>query len=149
MAVHHAGCVVKFEDQNWQGVYQLKPYPIYDGAVRFTEGMYIPGALQCISFQIKKRLPIGKGGMIFTDDREAYEWLKLARFEGRNLEVDQWSDEYAFDGWNMYMTPEDAARGILIFDKLPKNNEDTANQDNYPDLSQKKLFKERGTFGYI
>ena len=29
-----SGCKVKFEDYEWSGMYQLKPYPIYDGAVR-------------------------------------------------------------------------------------------------------------------
>jgi dTDP-4-amino-4,6-dideoxygalactose transaminase len=35
-------------------------------------------ALQVVSFQIKKRIPIGRGGIILTDDFEAYKWLKMA-----------------------------------------------------------------------
>lgn len=142
MAIMHAGCKVRFEQIDWSGVYQLKPYPVYDGAVRFTEGMYIRDSFQCISFQIKKRLPIGKGGMIFTDSKDAYDWFKLMHFEGRNLDVDQWHDNFKMAGWNMYMTPEDAARGILLFDQLPRVNEDTGCQDNYPDLSKKEVFKD-------
>ena len=34
-SVIHAGGRVRFEDLEWEGVYQLKPYPIYDGAKRF------------------------------------------------------------------------------------------------------------------
>ena len=26
---------------SWQGIYHLKPYPIYDAAKRFTKDMYI------------------------------------------------------------------------------------------------------------
>ena len=77
-AIIHAGGVVKFEDIEWKGVYQLKPYPIYDAAKRFTSGMYFPGSYMCLSFHIKKHLKIGKGGMILTDDFEAYQWLKKA-----------------------------------------------------------------------
>jgi hypothetical protein len=40
-------------------------------------------------------------------------------------------------GWNMYMTPEDASRGIRIFKTLPSNNRDIAN--NYQDLSLYKF----------
>jgi len=141
MAVKLCGLTVAFEERAWSGTFQLKPTQVHDGAVRFTEGMYIPGALQCTSFQIKKRLPIGKGGMIFTDDEEAETWFRQASFEGRHLEKDQWHDEFEILGWNMYMTPEDAARGLLIFDQLPRTNEDSGCQDNYPDLSTQKIFR--------
>ena len=60
MQIIHAGCGVIFEDLQWSGVYQLKPYPIYDGATRFTKDMFVgDDALQVVSFQIKKRLPFG------------------------------------------------------------------------------------------
>ena len=47
---------VKFEDIKWSGIYQLKPYPIYDSAVRMTKGMFVGGDdnMQILSFQIKK-----------------------------------------------------------------------------------------------
>ena len=65
---------VKFEDLKWKGIYQLKPYPIYDAAKRFTSNMYKKGTLMCLSFGIKKPLKLGKGGMILTDDKEAYDF---------------------------------------------------------------------------
>ena len=40
-----------------------------------------------------------------------------------------------------YMTPEDAARGILLMDQTPEFNEDTGNSNTYSDLSNKKIFK--------
>ncbi len=45
--------------------------------------MYIPKSYMALSFHIKKQLPIGKGGMVLTDDKKAYEWFKKARYEGR------------------------------------------------------------------
>jgi len=139
------GFKVKFEDRKWSGVYQLKPTNIYDGATRWTKDMYEAGeGFQCISFQIKKRLPIGKGGMILTNDVESVKYFRMASFEGRDLTVDQWSDNYSVKGWNMYMTPDDAARGILIFDALMEQSEvwdDTQDSSTYEDLRKQKIFK--------
>ena len=42
----------------------------------------------------------------------------------------------------MYMTPEDAARGILLMDKIPVENEDTQNSSLYTDLSTQPIFKD-------
>jgi hypothetical protein len=38
------------------------------------------------------------------------------------------------------MTPEDAARGILLMDSTPEVNSDIANWENYPDLSSQRIF---------
>ena len=137
----HAGCKVIFEDLEWSGVYQLKPTPVYDGATRFTEGMYIKDSYQCVSFHHRKPLKIGKGGMIFTDDEDAYRWLKIARYEGRDISVPYPEDKHDILGWNMYMPPEQAARGILLFEDLPKQNKDTGNNNSYKDLSGYEIFK--------
>jgi dTDP-4-amino-4,6-dideoxygalactose transaminase len=144
MTIKHAGNKLFFEDLQWKGMYQLQPFPIWDCAVSFKKDMYKEGQLMVLSFQHKKRLCIGKGGMILTDNEEYYKWLVAARYEGRNLDVNQWDDEYSMIGWNMYMSPDDAARGILIFDDLIENNtnwEDWAGSENYPDLSTKKIFQ--------
>jgi len=142
MQILHAGCDVKFEDIEWEGIYQLKPYPVYDGAVRFTEGMYVGNnALHVLSFQIKKRLPIGRGGIILTDDGDACKWLRKARHDGRELDIAYPEDDFEMLGWHMYMTPEDAARGILLMDELPEVNPDTGGSANYSDLSEKEIFK--------
>ena len=142
MQVIHAGCKIKFVDLEWNGVYQLEPFPVYDGATRFTKGMFVGGdALQIVSFQIKKRLPIGRGGMILTNDENAYRWLKKASYDGRDLEKYYPDDDFEILGWHMYMTPEDAARGILLMDELPDVNEDSGGHENYSDLSSKSVFQ--------
>lgn len=140
MNIIHAGCNVAFRDEQWSGVYQLKPYPVWDCATRWRRGMYV-GGFHVISFQIKKRIPIGRGGMILTDDYEAVEWLSKARYDGRDLSVSQWEDDGNICGYHMYMTPEDAARGILLMDQVPEYTEDCSTWENYADLSQKQLFK--------
>jgi len=140
-SILHAGCDLEFEDIEWSGTYQLKPYPIIDGATRFTEGMYISGTYQCLSFHIKKILNIGKGGMILTDDPEAARWFKVARYEGRHIEVPYDQDEIELVGWNMYMPPEQAARGIEIFESLSRENDDCGGSWKYHDISNFNIFK--------
>lgn len=140
MNIIHAGCTVAFRDEAWSGVYQLKPYPVWDCATRWQKNMYV-GGFHVISFQIKKRVPIGRGGMILTDDFEAAQWLSKARYDGRDLNISQWEDDGDICGWHMYMTPEDAARGILLMDRVPQYTEDCGTWEKYADLSQKKLFK--------
>lgn len=136
MQIIHAGLIPKFYDISWRGAYQLIRSCVWDAAVRWTKGMYIPDSLMCLSFQIKKRVPIGRGGMILTDDPDAAAWLKLASYDGRNLTTPYDSPEHiSMVGWHMYMTPEDAARGILLMDQVPEENEDSAGWENYPDIS--------------
>ena len=141
MAVKNVGFNVRFDYREWWGCYLIAPFDLYDMSVRFTHGLYIPETFCCLSFQIKKRLPIGKGGMILTDDEKAVEWFKQARFEGRHESNDQWHDNFDMCGWNMYMTPEDAARGLILFNDLPKVNPDSGSYKNYPDLTKQKVFK--------
>jgi dTDP-4-amino-4,6-dideoxygalactose transaminase len=135
-SILNAGGTVGFRDEAWAGTYELAPWGIIDGALRFRPGMY-QGGLHCLSFHIKKHLPIGRGGMILTDDEEAYRWLKRARFDGRD-EVPLLEDDFTMTGWNMHLQPEQASRGLQLFD-LVKDRDlpdlDVAAQ-GYPDLSQ-------------
>jgi len=136
MQISHAGWTPNYEDISWEGIYQLKGTNIWDGAGRYTKGMYIGnGSFQVLSFQIKKKIPIGKGGVILTDDISAYNWLKLASYDGRDLKLPYTDDNHVKQiGWHMYMTPEDAARGIILMDKTPDQNSDFQNDGMYPDL---------------
>lgn len=139
-SIMHAGGTVKFEDRSWEGVYQLKPYPVYDAAKRFTSGMYMPGTYMCLSFHIKKHLKIGKGGMILCDSYEAYQWFKKGRYEGRS-EVKYHDDEIDINGWNAYMTPEQAARGLMLMQNYPENVPDIPEDPPYKDLTDFPLFR--------
>ena len=145
--INHSGCSVEFEDREWSGAYQLKPYPIYDGAVRMKKGMYNPGTFHCLSFHIRKHIPIGKGGMILTDDREAYDWFRTVRYEGRTMSEDGVNyvmykdDEIKSPGWNMYMTPEQAARGLELFEKIRDDNPDQESSGTCKDLRSHKFYK--------
>ena len=137
-AIMVSGGKLSFDDTEWVGLYQLKPYPIYDSARRFTSDMYIPNSFMCLSFHPKKILKMRKGGMILTDNEDAYKWFKKARHEGRD-EIPYTQDNIKFLGWNMYMTPPDAAEGLWLMDSMEKHNDDTL--EDYPDLTKHDLFK--------
>lgn len=114
MTIMHAGGSVFYEDLKWRGAYQLKPYPIIDSAMRLKRDMYKPGQFQCLSFQYSKHIPIGRGGMILTDDKKAANWFRLMRNDGRR-EIPKEKDDVGFRGFNYYLTPEQAARGLSLF----------------------------------
>jgi dTDP-4-amino-4,6-dideoxygalactose transaminase len=145
MSIIHSGAKVVFDtstDTNhWSGVYQLKPYPIWDSAKRLTSNMYIPGSFMCLSFHIKKTLPIGKGGMILTDNEEAVEWFKRARYEGRSEKFYK-DDSIDMLGWNMYMTPQQASHGLALMQNYPEHREDLGERGGYKDLTEFPVFKD-------
>ena len=147
-SIIHAGGEVVFdkrpETNHWVGAYQLKPYPIWDAAKRFTEGMYMPGTFMGLSFHIKKLLPIWKGGMILTDNDEAADWFKKARYEGRSEKYYK-EDDITFHGWNMYMTPQQAAHGLAMFQNYPEHMSDLGEDNGYRDLTEFTVFKNNKT----
>ena len=145
----HAGGHVEFEPANSKtikGAYQLKPTRTWDSALRFTHNMYIPGSFMCVSFTGPyKHFKLSKGGAILTDDYHAHLWFKRARYSGRR-ECSYHDDNFDMLGWNFYMMPELAARGLLMmnqfynFDGTPKSNEDL--ELPYPDLSKFNIYKQ-------
>jgi dTDP-4-amino-4,6-dideoxygalactose transaminase len=145
----HAGGKVNFEPvegKTIKGAYQLKPTRTWDSALRFTANMYIPNSFMCISFTGPyKHFKLSKGGAILTDDLHAYHWFKRARYSGRR-ECSYHDDNLDMLGWNFYMMPELAARGVLLMnqfynmDGTPKHNEDL--ELPYPDLSKFDVYKQ-------
>mgnify|MGYP001197844422 CR=1 FL=1 len=139
-SIKQSGGKLVFEDTKWKGIYQLKPYPIYDAAKRLTSGMYIKDTLMCLSFGIKKPLKIGKGGMVLTDSTEAYEALKKLRWSGRHEKTSYYEDDPEFMGYNSYITPEWAARGMMLLGVYPKHAEDQVEEPDYRDLTEFTIF---------
>ena len=146
----HAGLKVNFYEVNGdtiKGAYQLIGSKVWDSALRFTNDMYLPNTHMCLSFTGPyKHLKLSKGGAILTDDYEAYKWFKKARFSGRD-ECSYHIDDFDLNpviGWNFYMMPEIATRGVLLMsgfykDGIAKQNEDL--ELSYPDLSKFEIWK--------
>ena len=144
----HAGGKVEFEPvegKTIKGAYQLKPTRTWDSALRFTANMYVPNTFMCISFTGPyKHFKLSKGGAILTDDYQAYLWFKRARYSGRR-ECSYHDDNFDMLGWNFYMMPELAARGLLLMNQF-YNMDGTAKQNQdlelpYPDLSKFEIYK--------
>jgi len=143
----HAGAKVNFkpvEGTTLKGAYQLEPTNVWDAALSFTADMYKPGTHMCVSFTGPyKHFKLSKGGAILTDNEDAYRWFKRARYSGRN-ECSYHEDNLDMIGWNFYMMPELATRGLLLmgqfynFDGTKKHNEDS--ELPYPDLSKFEVY---------
>jgi dTDP-4-amino-4,6-dideoxygalactose transaminase len=148
----HAGGKVKFREVKGttiKGAYQLFPTKVWDSALRFTADMYRPGTHMCISFTGPyKHFKLSKGGAILTDNHDAYLWFKRARYSGRR-ECSYHEDHFDMLGWNFYMMPELAARGLLLMNQFyeiggkKKVNEDL--ELPYPDLSKFKIYTQNNS----
>ena len=146
----HAGLKVDFyqvEGKTLKGSYNLIGSNVWDSALRFTADMYIPGSHMCISFTGPyKHFKLSKGGAILTDNEEAYKWFKRARYSGRN-ECSYHEDNLDMLGWNFYMMPELATRGMLLMNQF--YNVDGTKKENadlelpYPDLSKFEIYQKK------
>lgn len=142
MQIIHAGNKIRFIDKQWSGDYYLGNTPIVDGATRFRKNMYLPDSYYCVSFHHRKTLKIGRGGVILTNDKNFIDWCRPMIYDGRHKDVLYKNDQLACIGYHMYMTPEDAAIGILKLDELPDHNPDTGDSESYADLSKQTIFND-------
>ena len=149
MSIMHAGCTPVFRDEDWRGIYQLKPLPVWDSARWFTSGMFnpwfLPGWLDpirfvCVSFHGSKTLGDSQGGAILHDSPEADAWFRRMRFDGRTEGVAPKDDDFREIGYHCYLSPDVAARLLWKFSRLPKHNDPLPN-DDYPDLSKLEIFR--------
>jgi hypothetical protein len=137
----------KIEGEFLEGAYQLEGSNVWDSALTFTADMYKENTHMCVSFTGPyKHFKLSKGGAILTDDFDAYRWFKRARYSGRR-EVSYHEDNFDMLGWNFYMMPELAARGLLLMAQFydSKGNK-KVNPDlklRYPDLSKFKIYTEQ------
>jgi len=137
MAVIQAGGVAEFDDLKWEGTYRIFPWSITDGALRFRRGMYEQG-LHCLSFHARKLLNIGEGGMVLTDHAADADWLRAARYSGRRAPNYKIEDVKTM-GYQLYMAPEKAARGLHLMDYVRDDLPDQVME--YVDLRTVKFFQ--------
>lgn len=145
----HAGLKVGFEPvegKTIKGAYEMKGSNVWDSALTFTADMYKKGTHMCVSFTGPyKHFKLSKGGAILTDDLHAYHWFKRARYSGRR-ECSYHDDHFDMLGWNFYMMPELAARGILLMNQFYTPDGEKKHQDDlelpYPDLSEFKIYNQ-------
>lgn len=142
MAIINAGCTPVFREYEWEGSYTMTPTNIVDSCQQFYPDMYrTSGMFQILSFQAKKTLGIGKGGMILTDSLEAAKTLRRMAFDGRDYMKGANQDKGIILGYHMNMTPEDAATGIIKFNALNEQMfGNSGGSSIYRDLRQMECF---------
>ena len=131
MVMHKLGIGYSYLDETWLGEYPIQGTRIWDSARLLAPNMYRPGQMQCLSFGRSKPLEIGRGGAILLDDPQAYEHLRLQRYDGRDLSILPWQDQKIFHvGYHYKMNPEEAVIGLEKLsqvDPVPQYHQ-------YPDL---------------
>ena len=131
----------EWRDEVWQDYYYLGNTNIVDAAVLWEESSYIPGTFMCLSFQFRKHLSLGRGGMILTDNKEASLRLKKMSYDGRLPNIPWREQNISSVGYHYYMTPETAQLGLQ---KLPAAIDTKPTKwtvEDWPDLTQMEIFK--------
>ena len=131
----------QFHRENWNDFYFLKGTEIIDAAVLWAENSYIPHTFMCISFQYKKHLNLGRGGMILTDNAEAHTMLKKMSYDGRLPNIPWAEQDIDTVGYHYYMTPETAELGLEKFELIKNKKAKSWSYEDYPDLEKMRVFK--------
>lgn len=131
----------KFENNQWTDYYFLGNTNVIDAAVYWKKDGYIPNTLMCLSFQFKKHLNLGRGGMILCQEKD-YLSLKKLSYDGRLPNI-PWGDQNIETiGYHYYMTPETATTGLQKFSEAVKTEPRKWSYHDYPYLPAMKVFNE-------
>jgi len=132
---------IEWTDDKWQDYYYMTDN-IVDAAVYWQTDSYIPGTYMCVSFQFRKHLSLGRGGIILFDNKEDYDVLKKMSYDGRSPD-ESWSvQNIKTIGYHYYMTPETAELGLQ---KLPEAIETPPKKwiyTDWVDLTTLDVFKQ-------
>ena len=144
------GFIPVFEQKEWHRHYKIGTSGIIDAAVSFYENMYSESLdddrddlLMALSFHHRKIINIGRGGMILSNSDRFNEWARPMIYDGRKKYMNYEIDEFECIGWHMYMTPEEAQRGLEIFhnEKIQSINEPVGSWLTYKDLTKHNIFR--------
>jgi dTDP-4-amino-4,6-dideoxygalactose transaminase len=130
----------EFDDTKWNDFYFIGNTNIVDAAVYWRRNGYVPNTMMCLSFQFKKHLNLGRGGMILLDNYEEYAKLKKLRYDGRDDDRPWAEQDIDTLGYHYYMTPETAQAGIFRFVSAEVTEPRKWSHQDYPDLSKMKVF---------
>lgn len=129
-----------FLDDEWDDYYYISDN-IVDSAVYWKKNSYIKSTYMVLSFQFKKHLSLGRGGMILVDDEETAHRLRCMAYDGRDNSKGPWaSQNIETIGYHYYMTPETAEKGIYTLNDAMSRVPKKWNYKNYPNISNLKVF---------
>ena len=109
------GITFDWREEDWKDYYYLGGTNIIDAAVLWKENSYISNTFMCVSFQFRKHLSLGRGGIILTDSKKDVIMLKKMSYDAK-LGLDK-----------------------LSVAKKTKPKQWTVN--DWPDLTKMKVFK--------
>jgi dTDP-4-amino-4,6-dideoxygalactose transaminase len=134
---------IKFDwrDEEWQDYYYLGETNVIDAAVLWKRDSYIPGTFMCVSFQYRKHLSLGRGGIILTDDKDSAIMLKKMSYDGRVPDVPWREQNIDTFGFHYYMTPETAVLGLKKLPTAISTKPKKWTVEDWPDLTQMEIFK--------
>ena len=134
------GIPFEFIKYEWTDYYYVTD-KVIDAAVLWKKNSYIPGRFMCLSFQAKKHLSLGRGGMILTDNALAADTLKRLSYDGRKPFI-PWAEQDIVDvGYHYYMTPETAELGLSKLDAAISTPAKTWSWNDYPYLPKMRVFE--------
>ena len=130
---------LKWKDESWIDYYYLTDN-IIDAAVLWKKNSYVLNTFMNVSFQFKKHLSLGRGGIILMDNKNAAIELKKMSYDGRLPDVPWRNQNINSMGYHYYMSPETAELGLKkldnAIDTIPKQWVIT----DWPDLTQMDIF---------
>lgn len=131
----------EWEEEDWEDYYYLGGTNIIDAAVFWKENSYIQDTYMCLSFQFKKHLSLGRGGMILTDDKGARDKLVKMAHDGRDPGISWVEQNIDTMGYHYYMIPEIAEKGLRKLPEAIKTNPKKWSITEWPDLRNMEIFK--------
>ena len=135
------GIELKWKDEDWQDYYYLTDN-IIDAAVLWKSNSYIPNTFMSISFQFRKHLSLGRGGIILTDNEQAAQDLKKMSYDGRDPNISWSKQNIKTMGYHYYMTPETAQLGLEKLSDAIDTPPKKWTVKDWPDLTtQMEVFK--------
>mgnify|MGYP003624274542 CR=1 FL=1 len=133
------GIALKWKNEDWQDYYYLTE-KIIDAAVLWKRNSYITGTFMCISFQFRKHLSLGRGGIILTDDEKSAILLKKMSYDGRLPDIPWRSQNIDTHGYHYYMTPETAELGLKRLPNAILTEPRKWKVTDWPDLTKMEIF---------
>lgn len=140
MTLDKLGYKYSMTNEMWQDYYFIGNTQIIDGAVYWKRKGYENHTFLCLSFQFKKHLSLGRGGMILTNDEQAAKDLKKMSYDGRLPDVPWMEQNIDMLGYHYYMTPETAQMGLDKLQTAIDTESRKWSYKDYPDLRNMKVF---------
>tara|TARA_R110000824_G_scaffold46692_3_gene133810 strand:+ start:8700 stop:9290 length:591 start_codon:yes stop_codon:yes gene_type:complete len=135
------GITFDWRDEKWQDYYYLGGTNIIDAAVLWKKDSYIPNTFMCVSFQYRKHLSLGRGGIILTDSEKDVIILKKMSYDGRLSNIPWREQNVDTMGYHYYMTPETAKLGLSKLPDAIKTKPKQWAVTDWPDLTKMEIFK--------